>query len=90
MKMASPLGALAPRIYIRGSLITEFQFPVISKKFPVLPRREFGSKRLTYILENEVSARFGGQIRENSLYFPGYQGIWLERHVRCSLPPQPH
>jgi hypothetical protein len=38
-------------------------------------RREFGRKRLIYISENESPARFGGQIHENSLYFPGYQGM---------------
>jgi hypothetical protein len=37
-------------------------------------RREFDRKRLIYMSENEALARFGAQIRENSLYFPGYQG----------------
>jgi hypothetical protein len=58
-----------------GSLIPSGHFPDTSKKYPVLMRREFGRKRLIYISENERPARFGGQIRENSLYFPGYQGI---------------
>jgi hypothetical protein len=52
-------------------------------------RREFGRKRLIYISENEGPARFGGQIRENSLYFPDYQGIWLQRRVRRRLLPPP-
>src|SRR5690606_26641120 len=30
-----------------------------------------------------------GQFRGSSLYFPGDQGIWLLRRVRCSLPAQP-
>ena len=71
------------------SLILECQFPDTSKKYPVLPRREFGRKRLTYISENEAPARFGGRIRENSLYFPRYQGIRLQRRVRRSLSAQP-
>ena len=71
------------------SLILECQFPDTSKKFPVLARREFDRKTLTYISETKLPPQFGGQIRENSLYFPGYQGIWLPRQVRCSLPAQP-
>jgi hypothetical protein len=57
------------------SLIPNGHFPDASKKYPVLMRREFGRKRLIYISENEAPARFEGQIRENSLYFPGYRGI---------------
>jgi hypothetical protein len=37
----------------RCSLIAKSKFPVSSEKFPVLMRREFGRKRLTYISENE-------------------------------------
>ena len=37
--------------------------------------REFGGKGLIYISESEPPARLGDQIRENSLYFPGYQGM---------------
>ena len=34
-----------------SSLIAENQFPVSARNFPVLMRREFGRKRLTYISE---------------------------------------
>jgi hypothetical protein len=47
--------------------------------------REFGRKTLTYMSENKATAPLEAKIRKNSLYFPGYQGIWaLET---CSLQP---
>ena len=71
------------------SLIVKIKFPDNSEKFPVPPRREFGRKKLTYIFETKSPSGLETRIRENCLYFPGYQGIWRERRVRCSLPAQP-
>ena len=60
-----------------SSLIAENQFPVSARNFPVLERREFGGNRLTYISESGASAGLEAQSRENSLYFPVYQGNLL-------------
>jgi hypothetical protein len=48
--------------------------------------REFGHKRLTYILEKEAPTLLERQIPEKSLYFPGYQGIWTAE-TRSPQPP---
>jgi hypothetical protein len=59
------------------SLIAKCQFPVSSKNFPVLLRREIGHKTLSYMSERQEYAPLDAKIRKNSLYFPGYQGICL-------------
>ena len=59
------------------SLMIECQFPDTPKKYALLMRREFGRKTLNYVFKNAVPPGLEGRIRENSLYFPGYQGIWL-------------
>ena len=52
------------------SLLGGKQFPVRSKNFPVLVRREFGRNPLTCRRKTEPLAAFRGWIYEISLYFP--------------------
>jgi hypothetical protein len=59
------------------SLIAKWPFLDGSKKYPVLLRREFGRERLIFIAETSPRPLRKAKLRENSLYFPGYQGIWL-------------
>ena len=52
------------------SLITKSKFPDSSKKYPVLPSREFGRKALTYMAESEGPPDLEAKSEEIPCIFP--------------------